>query len=134
MAGVAIVARPWMTAMDPKRRRQRFEALYRRAHAAGMAAAERALPYRIVVDADRGNPVESDAIGFAWVRVSPGNRGFGRWLLDNRLGHTGHPHGVEVRPPRLAMTALAPQAAYCAAFAAVLEEEGISAHAEERLD
>jgi hypothetical protein len=122
------------TRAERAKRHAEYRALYEVAHRAGLEAAERAAPHRLVVDADRGQPVEIDAVGFAWVRISPGNRGFGRWLSDNRLASTGHPYGVDVWPPDLGGTALAPKASYCRAFADVLRAAGVVAYDQERLD
>lgn len=78
------------------------ETLYRLAHAAGMAAAERMTPTPMVVQehasvGDDDSPVTrqwyvpSGVCGFAWVIVRPGTCSFARWVA------THDPDGNRIR-------------------------------------
>jgi hypothetical protein len=103
-------------------------------HLAGLKAAPNAAPHQIIVTGNERANKPTDAIGFGWVKVSPGNRGFGAWLVRNGLANGAHDYGVNVYPPSLGTTALAPKDAYCIAFARVLREAGVECFADSRLD
>ena len=34
--------------------------------------------------------------GFAWVKVSPGNSSFAKWLVKNKMARKGYYGGVEI--------------------------------------
>lgn len=77
---------------------------------------------------------ETNVSGFAWVKVTPGNRGFGAWLVRNGLASAAHDFGVDLYPPSFGSSALAPGDAYCSAFARIVSANGVHCRADSRLD
>jgi len=116
-----------------ERRRAEFFHLYQRAHAAGLKAADGAAPRRLIVEPGERWENETDVKGFAWANVSPGNSGFGAWLVRSGVAHASYSGGVDVYAPGLG-TALAPQDAYAAMFARIVREAGVTCRARDRLD
>lgn len=121
-----------------------YAALYQRAHEAGMAAGEAARPRPMVV-VQRENPLDDSSpivkqyepvmdgvCGFAWIKVRPANSSFGRWLRSR--GHSlAYQGGVSIWVRGFGQS-YERKMAYAHAFAQVLEEAGIKAYAEGRLD
>jgi hypothetical protein len=127
--------------------------LYKRADAAGKAAADAARPTPMIVY-EPGDPVKSllgqddgglaearkvyepvmDGVcGFAWVTVRPGNSSFARWLKANADARPAYRGGMElwVHDYNQSMTR---KEAYAQAFADVLREAGVTAYAGSRMD
>ena len=107
-----------------------YRRVYDEAHAEGLAAIGEAT----ASDYEMGN------VGWAWVRIRPGNKGFASWLRRQGLASSAHGGGVRVNPPPVhATTNLDPQARYCRAFADVVNaaevlDPGGVCSAEARLD
>ena len=57
-----------------------YREVYAAAHAAGIEAIGTLSPS----DHEPGN------VGWGWVRIGPGNKGFGRWLLREHLAGRSH--------------------------------------------
>ena len=117
-----------------------FEALWKTAEAAGIQAAKRCIPKPMVVTEDPGlsGPVIQSWIvlegvcGFAWVHV-PGNCAFGRWAKKSGRMSTDYPKGLMYWIPHYNQS-MSRKEAHAHAFAQVLTEAGISAHARSRMD
>lgn len=121
------------------------QALHNKAHAAGMAAGEAAMPTPMIV-VQRANPLDDTSpivkeyapvmegvCGFAYVTVRPGTSSFARWLRRRGRGYTAYYGGTafSVRQFGQSMTR---KAAYADAYASVLREAGIKAYSESRMD
>ena len=86
-----------------------------RAHAVGLAAIGRVT----TAHHEPGN------VGWAWVRLGPGNRGFGRWLLREQLAGRAYGGGVQVSAPATGTTNMDPQMRYARAFADVVNASNL---------
>lgn len=128
-----------------KMTQQQAGALYRRAHAAGMAAGEGARPVPLYV-VQHANPFDDNSpvtrayppvmdgvCGFAWVKVRPATGPFVRWLKTHGKGHSGYTGGYDVWVHKFGQS-LERKTAYANAFAAVLTEAGLTAYGQSRMD
>lgn len=116
------------------------EALYARAHQAGMTAGNTAIPTPMVVRQMGANgevvktypPVMDGPCGFGWVTVRPGTSSFARFLKTkgHRKAYNG---GVEIWVREFGQS-YERKVAYARAFAEVLREAGINAYGGGRLD
>jgi hypothetical protein len=122
----------------------KFEALYKKAWAAGVAAATGAKVAPMVV----GEPVtpfgsdidftkqvyvvEGGACGFAWVSIR-GNTAFGKWAKKNGKARNGYPSGLAISIHAYNQS-LARKEAHAYAMAEVLNEAGIKAYGNSRMD
>jgi hypothetical protein len=111
-----------------------YEALFAKAHAAGMAAGEACQPTPMMVSEANyltGKPegqswyVPEGACGFAWVKVRPGNKGFGHWLNKTGKARASYQGGVQVRVGQFGQS-IARKEAYASAFAEVLQAAGVT--------
>lgn len=123
-----------------------MKALYKRADAAGKAAAEKRVPIPMVV-VQRANPLDDNSpivkryapvmggvCGFAWVNIKPGYSAFANWLKKNKLADKSYYGGVDVWVGGYGQS-MEKKEAYANAFAAVLRAEaGINAMSMSRLD
>lgn len=120
-----------------------YEALHRKAHAAGYAAGLAALPTPMVVQRhahplDDSSPVvqqwrvDEGACGFAWV-WTPGDTPFARWARRQRLFGSHYGGGVALWVRHFGQS-VERKEAYADAYAAVLREAGIKAFGQSRLD
>ena len=109
--------------------------LYRKAEAAGLAAAKAVMPVPMYVkDTISGYeypPVMDGVCGFAWINV-PGNSAMGRYAKKLGFGK-GYPSGINIWVRGFGQS-YEKKMAYAQAFAAVLEEAGVDAYASGRLD
>lgn len=124
--------------------KQDWQALYDKAHAAGMAAGESNTPTPMVV-AQHANPlddkspvekayfVSEGACGFAWITVHPGNCSFAVWLRKQGLARKAYHGGMEIWVHQFNQS-ISRKEAYADAFAKVLTEAGIKAYSGSRLD
>ena len=122
----------------------KYAALAKKAHEAGLAAAAAKTPTPMIVgeakslfndEIDYSKPtyyVPSGICGFAWVFVK-GNTGFGRWAKKTGIARPGYPTGLNIRAT-VGGQSYELKMAYAQAYAAVLQEAGITAYAEGRLD
>ena len=126
----------------------KFESAMAKASAAGRAAGEAAKPQAMMV-VQPSNPLNDNSVpkamwhvpegvcGFAWVKVSPGNSPFAKWLAKNKLARKSYYGGVEINISDFGQSMERKEA--CAnAMAKVLNEElagqGLSIYASSRLD
>lgn len=96
-----------------------FSKIFKEAEGAGLAAASR----------EREGFLDC---GFAWVWL-PGNSPAGRWAKKNLGARPGYPKGLEISC-RLCTQSVTIKGAWARAYAQVLQRNGITAHAQERLD
>ena len=120
--------------------------IYAEAHFAGMNALTSANPSPMVVgspstplgnDIDPSKPtyfVAEGPCGFAWVNVKPGNSKFAKWLKSNGLGRPDSYYGGVTVWVREGGQSAARKEAYAYAFANILNNYGIKAYANSRLD
>lgn len=120
-----------------------MQAIFNKAHKAGMEAANAVqVTPMIVVEhespVDDNSPikqawkVESGVCGFAWV-VIKGNTKFGRWASKKGLAGKGYPTGLNIWVRDFGQS-YTRKNAYAQAFANVLQDNGITAYAQSRLD
>lgn len=113
-------------------------ALVEKAHEAGMAALNAACPTPMIVTGGvPGEPpktwyVDEGACGFAWVEIA-GNTAFGRWAKKSKLATPAYPKGLMFWVYEGGQS-IDRKEAYASAFAKVLNEAGIKAYANSRLD
>lgn len=112
-----------------------FATIVERAHGAGMNAGNGAEPNPVrVVDGWREYILNDGACGFAWVNVRPGGSSFARWLVNTGKARRDSYHGgVTVWVPYFGQS-MARKEAYAVAYAQVLQDAGIQARADSRLD
>lgn len=126
-----------------------WKAVYDLAHKAGLEAVDKATPTPMVVYESLGlsdipKPggkswvVPSGLCGFAWIVITPATSSFVRFLKAKGIGRKHYYGGWSVWVPSLFPDArdqsVEYKEAYARAFASVLREHGIEAHAESRLD
>ena len=121
-----------------------LEAIYQQAHEHGNLAVKMAFVTPMVVQ-QRENPLNDDSrvvreyfindgvCGFASVTVKPANCKFAKYLIANGLGRKGYGGGVSMSI-RDFNQSLQKKEAYAHAFASVLNDYGIKAFAESRMD
>ena len=122
-----------------------FAALLGSAHAAGMAAGNAAKPHAMIVgepttllgnQIDHSKPtyyVPDGVCGFAWITVRPGTSSFARWLVKNGHARKAYRGGVDIWVHQFGQSMERKQA-YAYAYAKVLNEAGITAYSESRMD
>ena len=120
------------------------QTIYSQAHHKGNAAVEMTTVIPMVVQ-QRANPLNDDSelireyfvsdgvCGFASVNVKPANCKFAKFLVANGLGRKAYNGGVSMSV-RDFNQSLTKKEAYAYAFASVLNEHGIKAHVESRMD
>ena len=120
------------------------QSIYQQAHYQGNVAVEMANVTPMIVQ-QRENPLDdgsklvrqyfvSDGVcGFASVNVKPANSKFAKFLVANGLGRKSFSGGVSMSI-RDFNQSLQKKEAYAYAFASVLNEHGIKAYVESRMD
>ena len=120
------------------------QSIYQQAHYAGNVAVEMTTVTPMVVQ-QRANPLNdnselvreyfvSDGVcGFASVNVKPANSKFAKFLVANGLGRKAYNGGVSMSV-RDFNQSLQKKEAYAYAFASVLNEHGIKAFVDSRMD
>ena len=120
------------------------QTIYAQANDKGNAAVQMTTVAPMVVQ-QRENPLNDDSrllreyfvsdgvCGFASVTVKPANSKFAKYLVANGLGRKGYGGGV-CMSIRQFNQSLQKKEAYAYAFASVLNEHGIKAYAESRMD
>ena len=121
-----------------------LEAIYSEAHYKGNAAVQMTTVTPMVVQ-QRENPLNDDSqlvrqyivndgvCGFASVNVKPANCKFAKFLVANGLGRKSFNGGVSMSV-RDFNQSLQKKEAYAHAFSRVLNDYGIKAYAESRMD
>ena len=120
------------------------QTIYSQAHHKGNVAVETTTVIPMVVQ-QRANPLNDDSelireyfvsdgvCGFASVNVKPANCKFAKFLVANGLGRKAYNGGVSMSV-RDFNQSLTKKEAYAYAFASVLNEHGIKAFVESRMD
>jgi hypothetical protein len=114
-----------------KGRDKAFEDLVLKAHEAGMRAGQAVVPVPMHVQGYA--PVMEGPCGFAWVTVRPGNSPFANFLKRAKLADKAYGGGVSVWVSEFGQS-VARKEAYARAYAAVLQDAGVKAYADSRLD
>lgn len=128
--------------------RKEMQALYDKAHAAGIAAFHGANPTPMVVgegkglfsnEIDHSKPtyfVADGVCGFAWINIRPARGSFVAFCKENAIGRPGYYGGYDVRLKGDAARSQSYERKmeYARAFATVLRDYGIEAYADGRLD
>jgi len=110
--------------------------LFEQAYEAGVAAMNNCQPTPMtVVDRMSGQKwhVSEGACGFAWVKIKPARGAFVNWLKANDIGHRGYPTGYDYWVSEGGQS-IERKTAFARAFAGVLRNAGLNAHAESRMD
>jgi hypothetical protein len=109
-----------------------------------MAAAKACIPTPMVVQAhanmaDDASPVVQQWVipqgvcGFAWVNIKPGNCGFAKWMVSQKLASKAYEGGVSHWVHKFGQS-MELKEAYAQGFACVLNAHGIKAYAGSRMD
>lgn len=124
-----------------------FRELYERAYAAGVAAGAAVRPVPMVVgeakslvgpgsdeiDYSKFTYYEPEGVcGFAWVKIK-GNEAFGRWAKKAGLARSSYPSGLQIWVREFGQS-MERKEAFARAFAKVLNEAGVTAYADSRMD
>jgi hypothetical protein len=78
-------------------------------------------------------PVMDGVCGFAWINIRPGNGSFASWMRRRGMGHKSYHGGWDYWVSEFNQS-LERKSAYAQAFAEILREAGIKAHAMSRID
>jgi hypothetical protein len=120
------------------------QTIYAQANDKGNAAVQMTTVAPMVVQ-QRENPLNDDSrlvreyfvadgvCGFASVTVKPANSKFAKYLVANGLGRKAYNGGVSMSIRQFNQS-LQKKEAYAYAFASVLNEHGIKAHVDSRMD
>ena len=132
--------------MKTNKKNAAHEKLYRLAHTAGLAAAERCNPAPMVVQehanmADDNSPVVQSyhvpdgVCGFAWIIVRPGTCSFARWLVKSGHGKKAYHGGIQIWVSGFGQS-MQRKEAYAEAFARVLNDNvpSMTAYPQSRMD
>lgn len=123
---------------------EQCQKLFELAHQKGMEAGTNCTPVPMGVS-QHANPLNDNSpvvhswvvpdgpCGFAWVTVKPGNCKFAKFLKQNHDAYNDYYGGVSLSCSEFNQS-ITRKYAYCCAFARVLNENGIKACANERLD
>jgi hypothetical protein len=120
------------------------EALYSKAHKAGLWAGNAVKPFAMVVEQhenafDDSSPVTHREVvrdglcGFAWIKVVPATGSFARWCRKNVRSHKGFGGGEHIWVRDFDQS-FERKEAYACEFVNVLREAGLTAYAGSRLD
>lgn len=130
---------------EPAKPKQDWQALYDKAHLAGMEAAQACVPVPMVVEG-RANPLDDSspvtkryfvsegACGFGWISIKPANCTFANWLKKNNLAKTDSYSGGVMIWVHQFNQSYDRKMIYATAFAQVISQSGIRAYAGGRLD
>lgn len=122
------------------------QALWDKAHTAGLAAGESCIPEPMYV-VQRANPLDDNSpivkryapvmdgvCGFAWITVFPGTSSFARWARKTKGARAAYKGGTRVKWVGEFDQSFERKSAYAHAFAEVLREGGVKAFSDSRLD
>lgn len=125
--------------------KQDFDALYAKAHAAGMAAGNACVPVPMQV-VQRANPLDDSSpvvkayepvmdgvCGFSSCVIRPATGGFVKWLKSNGIGYKNY-HGGWAVPCHAFNQSLTRKEAYTSAFGKILATYGITSYPDSRID
>ena len=110
-----------------------FKVIHAKAHAEGMKAGRDALPEPMALtDGINNYYVPEGACGFAWVQFA-GNTAWGKWAKAQGIASPAYPKGLQVWVSEFNQS-VDRKGAYALAYAKVLNDHGIEAMAQSRLD
>ena len=116
-----------------------FPRLYAAAHKAGTEAATVHTPTPMIVGVGEGAnfrqtyaPVTSGVCGFAWIAFA-GNTAWGRWAKKRGHADKAYPKGLSIWVSGYGQS-MERKEQYARAFAKVLQDAGIRAYAQSRMD
>lgn len=119
--------------------------IYQEACAAGIAAGNACKPIPMAVGTpttflgsqlDLSKPVEiveGGVCGFAWITIKPARGKFVSWCKENKLGSTSSMGGFTIWVSEFGQS-MARKEEYARAFAKVLNNYGVNAYADSRID
>jgi hypothetical protein len=108
--------------------------LFEKAHKAGMEAGERIIPTPMTVQSGGKSYFVGEGVcGFAWIKIRPARGKFVKWLKATDKGHAGYNGGYEIWVGAFGQS-MTRKEAYADAFAKVLQDAGINAYAQSRMD
>ena len=115
-----------------------FDPMWDLAHTAGMTSVAKlnVVPMIVSENSERCQRewfVPDGVCGFAWVVVRPANCAFAKWMKANKNCHTAYGGGMQYRISAFNQS-MQRKEAYAVAFAGVLYQFGINAHAGSRMD
>lgn len=111
-----------------------FFVLLNKAHEAGMAAGEAAVPRAMTVSGGgRDYYVPEGPCGFAWIHVPNAKGPLVRFLKNASIGHKNYRKGWDIWVSAFGQS-MDRKVAYAAAYAKVLNEAGFDAYADSRMD
>ena len=130
--------------MNPKLKDELFQTIFNAAQEKGEKAANKCTPTPMVVQQhesplnDNSKVIQSwhvdgGVCGFAWVVITPGTCSFARWLSKHRLGGKNYYGGVSIYIHGYGQS-YERKMSHAAAMANYLNEVGINARADGRLD
>lgn len=123
-----------------------MKALYENAHEAGINAVANLKVVPMIVGEETNlfsgkidynkstHFVEDGVCGFAWVNVKPGNSKFANWLKKNKLARSDSYYGGVTVWVSAFNQSMQKKEAYASAFSKVLENAGINAYSDSRMD
>ena len=129
------VPSPWSVATQ-------CASLYNKAREAGLAAGSKTVPVPMnvaQVDPMSGAvlkvypQIDDGVCGFAWVNVKPGNSPFANWAKKAGLARKAYEGGVQFWVGDFSQS-MARKEDYAYAFAKVLNDAGVKAYANSRID
>jgi len=122
-------------AVEREERNGKFEELWKQACEAGRMAAEAAKPKMVrAVDELSGQVYDPFPVcGFSWIKIRPANCAFANWLKKMGLARNSYNGGVEISIADYNQS-YDLKYAHASAAAKILQEVGIKAYADGRLD
>lgn len=118
--------------------------LYQLANTAGRAAMDQCTPRPMIVETHQNalndnSPVIAREVvtggvcGFAWINIKPARGSFVKFLKDNKLCRSSYSGGVDIWIHEGGQS-MELKMAYAGAFAKVLNDHGIDAYSDSRID
>jgi hypothetical protein len=135
---------PYAVLKKVVKQKQDWQALYDKAHKAGMinAVLHQPTPMVVVMHEDMFNddsPIKyqeeilGGVCGFAWIKIRPANCSFANWCRKQKLGSTDYNGGLSIWVHEFGQS-MERKEKYAQGFADVLREVGIKAYADSRMD
>lgn len=124
--------------------KQDWQGLYDKAHLEGVASANEKVPTPMVVTMhenmfDDNSPIkyqetiQGGVCGFAWIKIRPANCSFANWCRKQEKGSNAYGGGLSIWVHQYGQS-MELKMAYASGFAAILQEAGIKAYADSRMD
>ncbi len=122
-----------------------WQELHDKAHEAGLKAVKDCTPVPMTVGSPTtvlGNDidyskktyfVEGGVCGFAWIKIAEGRSSFAKWAKANLRAHASYRGGVDIWVGDFGQS-MQRKEAYAYAYASVLQDAGVKAYAQSRMD